>query len=97
MTTQDEFRDNPELVKWMRELTEHPNFALAMEAMKSVDPVRQPAPRAVTTQEAHIMLGEQTGWAQYEIELLKLATRMPVRQETPPADYREEPEPDEQT
>lgn len=88
--THEEFRANPELVKWMRELTENDNFQVALEAMRSIDPVKNPARPDVTPHGAHILLGEQTGWAQYENEFLKLAARLPIPQETPPADYREE-------
>lgn len=87
--THEEFRGDPELVKWMREVTEHPHFELAKQAMRTIDPVRSPAKDDVTPHGAHILLGEQTGWAQYEIEFLKLATRLPAAQALPPPDYLE--------
>lgn len=78
----------------MRELTEHENFKVALEAMSSIDPVKSPARAEVTPHGAHIMLGEQTGWAQYESMFLALATRLPISQAMPEADYKEQPEPE---
>lgn len=91
MTVQ-EFRGNPELVKWARELMETQNFLILLEALDSINPVKQPASPGVTPHGAHILLGEQTGWAQYRETMLSLRTRQEPPQQIPEPDY---PNPEE--
>lgn len=85
--TAKEFRETPELLAWMRGLVEHQNFKLALEAMRSLHPVRRVAPSDVTPHGAHILLGEQTGWQQYEQEFLKLGQPVPRRDPLPEPTY----------
>lgn len=90
--TNEEFRSDPELVKQAREMMAGPLFQGILEVMREEEPVRFAPSPDVTPHAAHIMLGQQTGWAQYERRLLSLGTRLPNPQTTPPAEYRPDTE-----
>ena len=96
MMTYEEFRSDKELLKWMRDLTQTTHFQLALEAMRSIDPVRFTTDPDVTPHYAHVQLGNQTGWAQYERQFLLLARPITKNEPLPEPDYSEEPEPAEE-
>ncbi len=93
--TSEEFRSDPDLLKWMRELSEHQYFRFLLEAMRSLHPVVQTAPRGVSPTDASIMLGEQTGWEMYERLMLSHSRPITKDEPLPEPDYPDEPEPAE--
>lgn len=54
----------------MRKLLELPVMQEWLIAMESDNPVNKTAPRGVTAEDACIMLGEQTGWANFRNRFL---------------------------
>lgn len=87
--TNEEIRSDPELVKAMREMFETTPFQILLGVMRGEAPVNYGSPSPdVSPHFAHIQLGQQTGYAMYEIRMLSLGTRLPPPQTTPPADYR---------
>lgn len=85
-----EFRETPELLKWARELTQSENFKLAIEAMKSIDPVQFTSDHDISPHYAHIQLGQQQGWAQYQRQFHLLALPIETREPLPEPDYPDE-------
>lgn len=93
--TPEEFRANPELVKKARAILESDTFELMLEALETIAPVNGVPKPGITQTDACISLGEQTGWAQYPRELLKLAIPPEVKQPLPQPKY--EPEQEEES
>jgi hypothetical protein len=85
--TAEEYRSDPLLVANARALQEADTFQAILAIMRTRHPVNAVAPDSITPHGAHIMLGEQTGWQQYENEMLALATRLPMPNSPGPATY----------
>jgi hypothetical protein len=90
--TAEEYRSDPLLVANARALRESDTFKTMLAVMRSRHPVNAVAPDSVTPHGAHILLGEQTGWQQYENDLLALATRLPMPNDPGPTTYAAEQE-----
>lgn len=97
LTTQ-EFRSNPEFVSHMRRLFEEDViFQMALEVMDgdTENPVNRTAPPEITPHGAYILLGEQTGYRQFQTRFLMLGKGIEPQLSDGEPSYAEPEKPEE--
>lgn len=94
--TVEQFRANPDLVKEMRQILASPVLKMFFEAMNEEAPVKFPPADDVSPHFAHIQLGQQTGWAQFEKILLSGGQQPPTPQTEPVQSYLNPEDPPEE-
>lgn len=92
--TIEEFQKNGELVSQWRDVLSMPIFKIVLGVLKDDEPVRRAIRTDISPTFAHVRLGHQSGWAEYEQTLTEVLLNPPKSRDHIEPTFEAETEPE---